>query len=98
MKRNLQQKLYVMLRGGRRRSQKALIQNIFLLLNYLTGSGYQHLETFVEYMFAIVSMVQGREILILKLYRNFRRTNILSSHEIIVYVHEQHNFFVFYLQ
>lgn len=61
MKRNLQQKLYVMLRGRRRRrSQKALIQNIFSLLNYLTGSGYhQHLETFVEYMFAIVSNVQG---------------------------------------
>ena len=60
MRRNLQQKLYVMLRVRRRRSQKALIQNIFSLLNYLTGSGYhQHLETFVEYMFAIVSHFQG---------------------------------------
>lgn len=70
MKRILQQKQYVLLRG-RRRSQKALIQNIFSLLNYLTGSGYQHLETFVEYMFAIVSMVQGMTIFILKLKLKF---------------------------
>ena len=59
MKRILQQKLYVMLRVSRRRSQKALIQNIFSLLNYLTGSGYhQHLETFEEYKFDIVSHLQ----------------------------------------